>query len=327
MVRPVLQVTRLRTVINRAGGHVTVLDDVSFAVKPGQMLALVGESGCGKSITALSVMGLLPAPQVTIQSGTILLEGQNLVGLPAKALRQRRGRVMAMIFQEPQSALNPVLTIGEQVEEALRAHQSLSRGAARAAALELLDRVLLPDPRRCHGEYPHRLSGGMCQRVAIAMALAGQPRLLIADEPTTALDVTVQAQILELIARLQLEEAMAVLFITHDLGLVAGYADRVAVMYAGRIVEEAPVDTLFARPLHPYTTRLLQAAPRLAAQRLPGRFAEIPGQVPQLGQRPPGCAFEPRCTIADIRCTIAPPNAFEPAPDHRVACFLAAVDA
>jgi peptide/nickel transport system ATP-binding protein len=326
-MRPVLEVTRLRTVINRAGRPINVLDDVSFSVMPGEMLALVGESGCGKSITALSVMGLLPAPQVMIEAGAVRLDGQDLVGLPIKALRQLRGSAMAMIFQEPLSALNPVLTIGEQVEEAVCAHRTLSRAAAREAALALLDRVRLPDPLRCYREYPHRLSGGMCQRVAIAMALAGDPRLLIADEPTTALDVTVQAQILELIARLQQEASMAVLFITHDLGLVAGYADHVAVMYAGRIVEAAPVDRLFARPLHPYTMRLLHAAPRLALGRERARFAEIAGQVPSLGRRPDGCAFAPRCTAAEPRCTVAPPNAFEVSRDHRVACFLAGADA
>ncbi len=326
MARPILHVMRLRTVVKRGASRVPVLDDVSFAVMPGQMLALVGESGCGKSVTALSVMGLLPAPQLAVEAGTILLEDQDLVGLPDKALRRHRGAVMAMIFQEPLSALNPVLTIGEQVEEALRAHQALTRSTARTAALDLLDRVKLPDPLRCYGEFPHRLSGGMCQRVAIAMALAGRPRLLIADEPTTALDVTVQAQILELIARLQQEEAMAVLFISHDLGLVAGYADRVAVMYAGRIVEEAPVDALFARPLHPYTMRLLHAAPRLAAERQRGRFAEIPGQVPPLGARPPGCSFAPRCTLVEPRCGLAPPNPVEVAPDHRVACLRATAD-
>lgn len=326
-MRPVLRVMGLRTVINRAGGPVTVLDEVSFSVLPGQMLALVGESGCGKSMTALSVMGLLPAPRVTVAAGTILLDDQNLLEMSARQLRQLRGCMMAMIFQEPLSALNPVLTIGEQVEEAVRAHSSLSHAAARATALELLDRVRLPDPRRCLAEYPHRLSGGMCQRVAIAMALAGHPRLLIADEPTTALDVTVQAQILELIASLQQEESMAVLFITHDLGLVAGYADHVAVMYAGRIVEEAPVDQLFARPRHPYAMRLLAAAPRLAAGRQQGRCAEISGQVPPLGERPSGCTFAPRCVVAEARCTVALPSNYEPAPGHRVACFLAASEA
>jgi peptide/nickel transport system ATP-binding protein len=325
-MHPILDVMRLRTVINRGNSRVAILEDISFTMMPGQMLALVGESGCGKSITALSVMGLLPPPQVTIEAGTILLDGQDLVGLSAKALRRQRGSTMAMIFQEPLSALNPVLTIGEQVEEALRAHQSLSRSAARTASIELLDRVLLPEPRRCHSEYPHRLSGGMCQRVAIAMALAGHPRLLIADEPTTALDVTVQAQILELIARLQQEEAMAVLFITHDLGLVAGYADRVAVMYAGRIVEEASVDGLFAQPLHPYTARLLRAAPHLGIGRRQGRFAEIQGQVPPLGGRPSGCAFAPRCPVAETLCTVASPDVYEPVPDHHVACFLARAD-
>jgi peptide/nickel transport system ATP-binding protein len=313
-MQPVLEVAHLSAELGRG---VKVISDISFALAPGETLALVGESGCGKSMTALALMGLLP-PRAAITGGAILLRGRNLA---AADMRTIRGAEMTMIFQEPQSALNPVLSIGEQVMEAVRAHHRMSQREARAAALDLLARVRLPDPVGRFGEFPHRLSGGMCQRVMIAMALAGAPSVLIADEPTTALDVSVQAQILELIAALQQESGMAVLLITHDLGLVAGYADRVAVMYAGRIVETAPVQALFSAPAHPYTVALLRAAPGLTPESN-ARFAEIPGLVPALGQRPPGCAFAPRCGFAQPACRAAIPPWAELSPDHRAACIL-----
>ena len=289
-----------------------MLDGVGFAVRPGETLALVGESGSGKSMTALAVMGLLsPAMRV---GGSIRLLGREMLGRPAREWRAARGATMSIIFQDPVSALDPVLAIGDQVIEAVRAHPRaagrLDRRAARAEALALLARVRLPDPDARFGAYPHQLSGGMCQRVMIAMALAGRPRLLIADEPTTALDVTVQSQILELLMRLQEEEAMAMLLITHDLGLVARYADRVAVLYSGRIVEEASAERLFHGPRHPYTVNLLGAAPRLTEVAGPrGRFQEIPGQVPQPGAWPPGCGFAPRCSRAEAVCAAGPPAA------------------
>ena len=296
-----------------------VLDRIAFAVHPGETLALVGESGSGKSMTALAVMGLLP-PAITT-TGSIRLLGQEMQGSPEPAWRAARGASMAIIFQDPVGALDPVLSIGHQLIEAVRAHTPLSRQAAKHEALALLARARLPNPIARFGAYPHQLSGGMCQRVMIAMALAGRPRLLVADEPTTALDVTVQSQILDLLMRLQSEDAMAMLLITHDLGLVAGYADRVAVLYAGRILEEAPALDLFSHPTHPYTTSLLAAAPRLETTAGPRRrFHEIPGQVPAPGAWPPGCAFAPRCPSAEPACTTAPPPLL--GHQHRHACRL-----
>jgi peptide/nickel transport system ATP-binding protein len=317
-----LEVSKLSIGLGRPGAEVAVLEEVAFYVDSGEMLALVGESGCGKSMTALSLMGLLP-PQVRIVGGSIRLDGRDLTQLSPSQMRAVRGGGIGMIFQEPLSSLNPVLPIGAQVMEAVRAHQKLPHRQARAAALDLLAQARLADPVKKFDEYPHRLSGGMCQRVVIAMALAGAPKLLIADEPTTALDVSVQAQILELIAGLQQELGMAVLLITHDLGLVAGYADRVAVMYAGRIVETADVTALFHAPSHPYTARLLQSAPRLEAMAAGGRFAEIPGRVPPLGQRPDGCAFAPRCDLAGAACRAAVPPFMKVAAGHLAACILA----
>jgi peptide/nickel transport system ATP-binding protein len=273
-------------------------------------------------MTALAIMGLLPKPQVNISSGSIGLLGEELVGLPERELRQRRGAQMAMIFQEPMASLNPVRTIGVQVMEAISAHQPVPPKRAREIGLELLDRVRIRDPRRTFDDFPHRMSGGMCQRVSIAMALAARPRLLIADEPTTALDVSVQAQILELLATLQQEEDLAVLLISHDLGVVAGYADDVAVMYAGKIVEQADVDTLFAAPKHPYTIGLMRAAPRLTGHRAVERLVEIPGTVPALGARPAGCAFVTRCGVSIAGCADAVPELGVTEAGHKVACLL-----
>ena len=305
-----------------------VLDQVSFSIGQGQTLALVGESGSGKSMTALAVIGLL-SPALRVSAGSIRLAGREMVGASDATWRRARGTEMAMIFQDPVSALDPVLRIGDQLVEAVRAHRGMTRRAAREEALSLLVRVRLQNPVARFDAYPHQLSGGMCQRVMIAMALAGRPRLLIADEPTTALDVTVQAQILDLLMRLREEDAMAMLLITHDLGLVAGYAERVAVIYAGRIVEEAPADRLFEHPRHPYTVNLLGAAPRLSlgnagpSQRAP--FAEIPGSVPSPGAWPPGCGFAPRCDRAIERCGEAPPPLA--GGTHRHACLREPVPA
>jgi peptide/nickel transport system ATP-binding protein len=297
------------------------VDGVSFAVAPGKTLAVVGESGCGKSVTALAIMGLLP--QGARIGGAIRFDGQELTALDAEAMRGKRGAELAMIFQEPMTSLNPAFTAGEQVAEALRLHQNLSPAAAMDRAVEMLTRVRIPDAGRRARQYPHQLSGGMRQRVMIAMALACRPRLLIADEPTTALDVTVQAQILALIDELKAETGTAVLLITHDLGVVADHADEVAVMYAGRIAERAPAAALFSRPQHPYTVGLLGAAPSLegGAERL----ASIEGTVPDLRNPPTGCRFAPRCPFAVARCAEQPPLA-PVGEGHLAACWRAPLD-
>ncbi|HEX3953603.1 MAG TPA: ABC transporter ATP-binding protein [Stellaceae bacterium] len=302
----VLEVRDLAIGFPAGHGTVRAVDGVSFSVAAGETLAIVGESGCGKTVTGLSLLGLLPrSAQV---GGSIRLEGAELVGLPSKEMRQLRGRRVAMVFQDPMSALNPVHTIGAQIVEALRAHRSMSRTTARRRAEELLQLVRIPEPARRMKDYPHRLSGGMRQRVVIALALAGDPILLVADEPTTALDVTIQAQILRLLVDIQRALGMAMILITHDLGVVAETADRVLVMYAGRKVEEQNVHDLFARPLHPYTQGLLAAKPRPAPETGPRRpLTEIPGLVPNPAAMPAGCAFAPRCPRADVDCTAARP--------------------
>ncbi len=291
-----------------AFGAQPVVHALNFAVEAGQTLALVGESGCGKSATALALMQLLPRPG-HIAAGSVRLDGRELLGLPPAALRALRGRDIGMVFQEPMSALNPVQTIGAQIAEVLHCHQRLSRRAARARAVELLDLVRLPEPARQHDAYPHQLSGGQRQRAMIAMAIACGPRLLIADEPTTALDVTIQAEILGLLDRLRRELSMALLLITHDLGLVAQWADRVVVMYAGRKMEEGGAQALFAAPAHPYTRGLLRASLRLAQQRFyrDGPLDEIPGSVSSAAQAS-GCPFAPRCAQAETGCGASPPE-------------------
>jgi oligopeptide/dipeptide ABC transporter ATP-binding protein len=300
-----------------AMGGRPVVEEVSFALRPGESLGLVGESGCGKTVTALALLRLVPEPPGRITGGRILFEGEDLVRLDARALRKLRGDRIAMIFQEPMTALNPVLTIGDQVAEALLLHRPLGRAAARARAVELLDLVGLPVPERQLGRYPHQLSGGQRQRAMIAMALACEPKLLVADEPTTALDVTVQAQILDLLDRMRRAFGMAVLLITHDLGVVAEFCDRVAVMYAGRIVEEAPAETLFARPAHRYTEALLRTIPAASP---PGRrLPVVEGRVPPPGWRWEGCAFEPRCTAPVAPCARDRPRLEGEA--HRVRCW------
>jgi len=323
---PLLEIRNLVTAFHTPAGRVPAVDGVSLSIERGTTLGLVGESGCGKSVTAMSVLGLVASPG-RIEAGQILLDRDgrsiDLVGLPERQLRMIRGGRIGMIFQEPMTSLNPVFTVGNQVAEAVRLHRKVSRQAARARALELLRLVRIADPERRLDEYPHQLSGGMRQRVVIAMALACEPDLLIADEPTTALDVTIQAQVLELLADLRQRLGMAILLITHDLGVVAETCDEVAVMYAGRIVERAAAAALFARPLHPYTIGLLAARPehrRAAADPL----AAIPGMVPQPRDFPAGCRFHPRCPfVREPQCTAELPSLRELEPGHLVRCHYA----
>jgi peptide/nickel transport system ATP-binding protein/oligopeptide transport system ATP-binding protein len=299
-----LEVRNLQTHFPTRAGLVRAVDGVSFHLDRGELLGLVGESGCGKSMTALSVMRLI-SPPGKIVNGEILFDGKDLLKLSDSEMREMRGDDIAMIFQDPMTSLNPVFTVGEQIAEALRLHRKLSRSDARKATIEAMREVAIPDPARRVDDYPHQLSGGMRQRVMIAMALACNPKLLIADEPTTALDVTIQAQILELLDELRKQRELAVLLITHDLGVVAEVADRVAVMYTGRIVEESPVDELFARPKHPYTEGLLRSVPKLTNAELGKneRLETIEGVVPRPTDLPPGCHFAPRCRHRMPRCT------------------------
>ena len=298
-----LEVNNLRTHFPTRAGLVRAVDGVSFYLDRGELLGLVGESGCGKSMTALSVMRLI-APPGKIVGGEILFDGKDLLKFSDSEMRQMRGDDIAMIFQDPMTSLNPVYTVGEQIAEALRLHRKLSHKQAKQAAIEAMREVAIPDPGRRAGDYPHQLSGGMRQRVMIAMALACNPKLLIADEPTTALDVTIQAQILELLDDLRKQRELAVLLITHDLGVVAEVADRVAVMYTGKIVEESPVDELFARPKHPYTEGLLRSVPKLTSEHVikQERLETIEGTVPRPTDLPPGCHFAPRCSHRMPRC-------------------------
>ena len=298
-----LEVKNLKTHFQTREGLVRAVDGVSFYLDRGELLGLVGESGCGKSMTALSIMRLI-APPGEIVSGEILFDGKNLLELSNAEMRDVRGNDIAMIFQDPMTSLNPVFTVGEQIAEALRLHRGLSRKEARKGAIEAMREVSIPDPALRADDYPHQLSGGMRQRVMIAMALACDPKLLIADEPTTALDVTIQAQILELLNELRRTRDLAILLITHDLGVVAEVADRVAVMYTGKIVEESLVNELFARPKHPYTEGLLRSVPKLTAADVAkaARLQTIEGMVPKPTKLPPGCHFEPRCVYRMPRC-------------------------
>jgi oligopeptide/dipeptide ABC transporter ATP-binding protein len=302
-VTHLLEVKDLKTHFPTRAGLVRAVDGVSLYIDRGELLGLVGESGCGKSMTALSIMRLI-APPGKIVAGEITFDGRNLLQLSNREMRAVRGDDIAMIFQDPMTSLNPVFTVGEQIAEALRLHRRLSRKDARAAAVAAMREVSIPDPDLRADDYPHQLSGGMRQRVMIAMALACDPKLLIADEPTTALDVTIQAQILELLDGLRKTRELAVLLITHDLGVVAEVADRVAVMYTGKIVEESPVDELFARPKHPYTEGLLRSVPKLTAKDVAKseRLQTIEGMVPKPTALPPGCHFEPRCPYRLPRC-------------------------
>ena len=321
-----LEVSDLGTWFYTRQGIVKAVDGVDFEVAAGETLAIVGESGCGKSMTALSLMRLIPDPPGRIVSGSIKLAGRDLLKISEEEMRDVRGNEISMIFQEPMTSLNPVMTIGKQISEALILHRDMDRKQAMKRAVEMLDLVRIPEPGQRAKEYPHQLSGGMRQRAMIAMALACNPKVLIADEPTTALDVTIQAQILELIVELQREFSAAVLLITHDLGVVAETAHRVIVMYAGRKVEEATVGELFARPLHPYTVGLMNSIPRLdlmrgQTDRSQERLQEIPGIVPPLFDLPPGCAFAPRCSRADDKCRRDRPAYEEKQPGHWAACW------
>ncbi|MCM0019061.1 MAG: ABC transporter ATP-binding protein [Tagaea sp.] len=314
-----LEIEDLRTWFFTADGVVRAVDGVSYAVKPGETLAVVGESGCGKSVTAMSILRLLPSPPARIVSGAIRLQGRNLLEAGEDEMRRIRGNEISMIFQEPMTSLNPVYTAGRQIAETLELHQGLSAREADARAVEMLELVRIPEAARRANEYPHQLSGGMRQRVMIAMALACKPKLLIADEPTTALDVTIQAQILDLMLDLKEKVGAAIVLITHDLGVVAETAQRVVVMYAGRKVEEAKVEDLFARPLHPYTLGLMGSIPRLAGAA--GRLTEIPGIVPRLTAAIAGCAFAERCAYVTSRCRAEAPPLEEKTPGHFAACF------
>jgi len=297
---PLLEVTGLTVSFDDAGARVRVVEDASFTVGAGRAVGLVGESGCGKSVTAMSILRLLPMPPARIESGRVLLEGEDLLRLDAASLRKVRGNRVGMIFQEPMTSLNPTLTVGFQVAEVLRLHRGLGGREARAAAIDMLRQVGIGGPERRVDQYPHQLSGGLRQRIMIAMALICRPTLLIADEPTTALDVTIQAQILDLLRRLRTEFGMAMLLITHDLAVVAEVCDEIVVMYAGRVVERAPVDALFRRPRHPYTHGLLASSRRGARRGAP--LPAIPGTVPPPGSRDVGCAFADRCARVQPRC-------------------------
>ena len=318
---PVLEVRDLRTYFHTEEGVARAVDGVSFAVGRGQTLGLVGESGCGKSVSAFSIMRLVPDPPGRIEAGQILLKGRDLLALDEEEMRRVRGDDLAMIFQEPMTSLNPVLTCGFQIAEAIVLHQQVSKQEAHARAVEMLKLVGIPAPDQRSGEYPHQLSGGMRQRVMIAMALSCNPDVLIADEPTTALDVTIQAQILALLESLQKSLQMAIVMITHDFGVIAETADQVAVMYAGQIVEHAATQALFARPRHPYTHGLLRSIPRLDdAQE---RLDIIPGVVPDARAFPPGCRFAPRCPLADARCRAETPRLEEVEAGHWASCWKA----
>src|SRR5580693_1560256 len=321
----ILQIEDLQTHFFTAIGTVRAVDGVSYELKSGETLGVVGESGCGKSVTSLSILRLIATPPGRIVSGSIRFQGVDLLGLDEAAMRRIRGNDISMIFQEPMTSLNPVLTIGRQIGETLMLHQHLDGKAALKRAVEMLRLVQIPEPERRVGEYPHQLSGGMRQRVMIAMALACNPKLLIADEPTTALDVTIQAQILDLMRDLKRKIGAAIVLITHDLGVVAEMAQRVVVMYAGRKAEEAPVASLFRTPRHPYTQGLLGAVPKLGSSLngIARRLAEIPGQVPSLKQRITGCAFAGRCAIATDLCRAVAPGLEEKSSRHFAACHFA----
>ena len=321
MSEPLLRIENLQTHFFTDDGVVRAVDGVSYEIGPGETLAVVGESGSGKSVTALSILKLIPSPPGRIVGGRILFRGRDLVPAPAEEMRRIRGKEISMIFQEPMTSLNPVYTCGEQIIETIVLHEKVDRKEARARAIAMLKLVGIPLPEQRVDEYPHQMSGGMRQRVMIAMALACRPAILIADEPTTALDVTIQAQILELLKRLQAELGMAVLLITHDLGVVAETADRVAVMYAGQVVEYCESRAAFRRTLHPYTGGLLASLPRLGGQRETLRV--IPGTVPNPARFPPACRFHPRCPVVQDRCRLHDPPVLTFDGDHLSRCWRA----
>ncbi len=318
---PLISVNNLRTEFRTREGNFFAVDGVSFHVNQGEVLGLVGESGCGKSVTALSIMRILPAPPGRVAGGEVIFEGVDLLKLPEAKMRAIRGGRIGMVFQEPMTSLNPVFTVGDQVAEAIIVHKGLKKDQALSRAAELFGMVGLPEPEKLISSYPHQLSGGMRQRVMIAMAISCGPGLVIADEPTTALDVTIQAQILALMGDIRKKTGTAIILITHDLGIIAQMADRVAVMYAGRIVEEARTDDIFHDPLHPYTEGLLASIPK------PGeklrRLKAIPGMVPKLSELPRGCKFLPRCPYAKPEYSESEPELVEVKPGHRVRCFRA----
>jgi oligopeptide transport system ATP-binding protein len=317
---PVLEVNGLRTIFRFRGSTIWAVNGVSFSLAAGELLGVVGESGSGKSVTMMSLMKLLPMPPAEIVSGSVRLAGRELMSIDPKEMRDVRGGEVGFIFQDPMTALNPVFTVGYQIMEPLRAHLGLSRNDARIRAIELMTLVGIPSPSERIDDYPHQFSGGMRQRVMIAIALACNPKVLIADEPTTALDVTIQAQIVELVKSLRRELGMGIIWITHDLGVVAGIADRVLVMYGGLIVEHAPVDSLYGRPQHPYTRALLETLPRPDADE-PGRLKSISGQPPHLAAPPQSCPFAPRCAYAFARCRAENPPLISVGAGHDVACW------
>ncbi len=323
MTDPILDVRNLTTSFRTPNGLIRAVDDVSLSVERGRTLGIVGESGYGKSMLSLSIIGLVPKPG-RVSDGQVLLGGKDLVTLPPAQMRDMRGNRLAMIFQEPMTSLNPVHTVGAQIVEALRAHTPLSKRDARAMALDALRKVRIPEPERRLDEYPHQLSGGMRQRVMIAMALSCQPEVLIADEPTTALDVTIQAQILNLLKDLQQETGMAIIMITHDLGVVAQMADDVAVMYAGKIAERGSVADIFSDTQHPYTLGLMGSMPRMGADT--DRLLAIPGMVPPPFRLPAGCRFNPRCPFSSDRCRTEMPPLQPITDDHLVACWKAPLE-
>jgi peptide/nickel transport system ATP-binding protein len=327
MTESLLEIRDLKTWFKTDEGMVQAVDGVSLSIARGETLAVVGESGCGKTVTARSVLKLIDMPPGRFESGQILWRGRDLIPLDAAEMDTIRAREIAMVFQEPMTSLNPVYTVGEQIGESLRTHEGLSRKAAMDATIEMLKLVQIPNAERRVGDYPHQFSGGMRQRVMIAMALACKPKLLIADEPTTALDVTIQAQILELLADMKVRFGMAIMLITHAMGVVAENAQRVVVMYAGKVVEEAPVEELFGNPRHPYTQGLIRSIPRVDAKARGlkngrARLEQIPGTVPSLLNPPEGCRFANRCRFASDPCRSAEPPLRQVAPDHKVACIL-----
>jgi oligopeptide/dipeptide ABC transporter ATP-binding protein len=315
-----LEVSDLRTEFITDAGVIRAVDGISLSIRQGETLGIVGESGCGKSITSLSIMQLLPKKIGRVASGQVRFQGKDMIKLSGREIRRIRGNQMAMIFQEPMTSLNPVFKVGKQISEAARYHLKLGKKEAWARSVEMLRKVGIPRPDKIAEQYPHQLSGGMRQRVMIAMAMVCSPQLLIADEPTTALDVTIQAQILDLMRDLQRTENMAIMMITHDLGVVAEMCDRVMVMYAGQVVEETDVKTLFADPKHPYTRGLLASLPQLAGDQ--DRLQSIPGQVPNPAHMPSGCRFAPRCPVKKARCETIQPELLETAPSHSCRCLL-----
>ncbi|GGK30546.1 dipeptide/oligopeptide/nickel ABC transporter ATP-binding protein [Caldalkalibacillus thermarum] len=320
MTQPILEVKNLRTHFYTDDGEIPAVDNVSFHINKGEVLGIVGESGCGKSVTSLSIMRLVPDPPGKIVGGEILFNNEDLVKVKEKRMRSIRGNDIAMIFQEPMTSLNPVFTIGRQVSEAIRIHKKVSKQKAREMAIDMIRSVGIPRPEQIVDAYPHQLSGGMRQRVMIAMAMSCEPLLLIADEPTTALDVTIQAQILDLMKTLNKEKGTAIMLITHDLGVVADICDRVIVMYSGQIIEEGDVRTILKNPKHPYTQGLIKSLPKLHQKA--ERLYSIPGQVPKPGTIKQGCRFAPRCEFVFDACYLQDPELLEMSPGHRCRCLL-----